>query len=106
MAEFGKGTETAQETSIRAKAGELLARMLYEKDKIIFREVQDGTDAFVVESGRVGVFKTVFGASNRIPSIPPRQRGPAKICSATTISTPHSTICSAAANCPEAFRSR
>jgi CRP-like cAMP-binding protein len=69
MPEFGQGTEVKEETSIRAKAGELLARVLYEKDKIIFREGQDGTDAFVVESGRVGVFKTTDGKPVRLATI-------------------------------------
>src|SRR5687768_12283532 len=45
--------------SIRAKRGEILARIPYEKDKVIFREGQDGTDAYVIESGKIGVFKTV-----------------------------------------------
>lgn len=53
-------------TSIRAKRGEILARIPFEKDKIIFREGQDGTDAYVVESGRIGVFKTVDGKPVRL----------------------------------------
>lgn len=52
--------------SLRAKRGEILARILYEKDKVVFREDQDGTDTFVVESGRIGVFKTVDGKPVRL----------------------------------------
>jgi CRP-like cAMP-binding protein len=66
MPDFGQGTETAQETSIRAKPGELLARISYEKDKVIFREGGDGTDAFVIESGRIGVFKMTDGKPVRL----------------------------------------
>ena len=38
---------------------ELLKRVPYEKDKVIFREGHDGTDAFVLESGRIGVANRV-----------------------------------------------
>jgi CRP/FNR family cyclic AMP-dependent transcriptional regulator len=69
MADFGKAAEPTQETNIRAKPGELLARLPFEKDKVIFREGQDGTDAFVVESGRVGVFKTTDGKPVRLAVI-------------------------------------
>ncbi len=73
MSTFGTAADHAQTdddaTSIRAKRGELLSRVLYEKDKIIFREGHDGTDAFVLESGRVGVFKTVDGKSVRLAII-------------------------------------
>jgi CRP-like cAMP-binding protein len=66
MIELGQGTETEARTSIRAKAGEILTRIPFEKDKIIFREGQDGTDAYVVESGRIGVFKTTDGKPLRL----------------------------------------
>ena len=69
MPDFGQGTENPPETNIRTKSGELLARVLYEKDKVIFREGQDGTDAFVVESGRIGVFKTTAGKTVRLAVI-------------------------------------
>ncbi len=46
---------------MRSKTGELLARDVIEKDKVIFREGQDSTDAFVIESGKIGVFKSVEG---------------------------------------------
>src|SRR5690242_7248466 len=46
------------DTTFRSKSGEILVRDIYEKDKVIFREGQEGTDTFVVESGRIGVFKT------------------------------------------------
>jgi CRP-like cAMP-binding protein len=52
---------SADSATLRAKRGALLARILYEKDKIIFAEGHPGTDAYVVESGRVGVFKTIDG---------------------------------------------
>jgi CRP/FNR family transcriptional regulator, cyclic AMP receptor protein len=51
--------EEEETTALRAKRGEILARIPIEKDKVIFREGQDGTDAYVVESGKIGVFKTV-----------------------------------------------
>ena len=66
MVEFGQGTEVSPGTSIRAKPGELLARISYEKDKVIFREGADGTDAFVIESGRIGVFKMTDGKPVRL----------------------------------------
>ncbi len=53
-------------TSIRAKRGELLARVHFEKDKVVFREGHDGTDTFIVESGRIGVFKTTDGKAVRL----------------------------------------
>lgn len=68
MSSFGDAPlrQEEEEAKLRAKAGTLLARILYEKDKIIFREGQDGTDTFVVESGRVGVFKNVEGKPVRL----------------------------------------
>ena len=66
MTTFGSGTQPDTETNIRAKAGELLKRVLYEKDKVIFREGHDGTDAFVLESGRIGVYKTTNGKPVRL----------------------------------------
>jgi CRP/FNR family cyclic AMP-dependent transcriptional regulator len=68
MSTFGNATlhEPEQSTSIRAKPGELLRRIPYEKDKVIFREGHDGTDAFVLESGRVGVFKQTDGKAVRL----------------------------------------
>lgn len=63
------GTAPQQEepsTNIRAKPGELLKRVSFEKDKVIFREGHDGTDAFVLESGRIGVFKTTGGKAVRL----------------------------------------
>lgn len=64
--EFGQTAPEQEKTAIRAKPGELLARFPFEKDKVIFREGQDGTDAFVLESGRVGVFKTIDGKPVRL----------------------------------------
>ena len=52
--------------SLRVKSGTLLDRIHYEKDKVIFQEGQDGTDTFVVESGKIGVFKTVKGKAVRL----------------------------------------
>jgi len=66
MTTFGTGTPQETETSFRAKAGELLKRIPYEKDKVIFREGHDGTDAFVLESGRIGVYKTTDGKAVRL----------------------------------------
>lgn len=64
--DFGQTGQGEEKTAIRAKAGEVLARFPYEKDKIIFREGQDGTDAYVLESGKVGVFKTIDGKPVRL----------------------------------------
>jgi CRP/FNR family cyclic AMP-dependent transcriptional regulator len=47
------------DATIRSKSGELLVRDVHEKDKVIFREGQEGNDTYVVESGRIGVFKMV-----------------------------------------------
>lgn len=73
MSTFGTAADHAQaeddSASIRAKRGEILSRALYEKDKVIFREGHNGTDAFVLESGRVGVFKTVEGKVVRVAVI-------------------------------------
>jgi CRP/FNR family cyclic AMP-dependent transcriptional regulator len=71
MTSFGTSDlhEQEKETAIRAKPGELLKRVSYEKDKVIFREGHDGTDAYVLESGRVGVFKTIEGKSVRLTTI-------------------------------------
>ena len=68
MSTFGTASlhEPEPSTNIRAKPGELLKRIPYEKDKVIFREGHDGTDAFVLESGRVGVFKTTAGKAVRL----------------------------------------
>jgi len=67
MSTFGSGSqEQEQGTNIRAKSGELLMRLPFEKDKVIFREGHDGTDAYVLESGRVGVFKNVEGKAVRL----------------------------------------
>jgi len=63
----GNDPEHAGEAgTIRTKTGELLTRDVFEKDKIIFREGQDSTDAFVVESGKIGVFKTADGKPVRL----------------------------------------
>lgn len=70
MTSFGSADlHEEKETNIRAKPGELLKRTPYEKDKVIFREGHDGTDAYVLESGRVGVFKTIEGKSVRLTVI-------------------------------------
>lgn len=67
MTSSGDGSNREAEiTAIRSKPGELLARDVIEKDKVIFREGQDSTDAFVVESGRVGVFKMAEGKQVRL----------------------------------------
>jgi CRP/FNR family cyclic AMP-dependent transcriptional regulator len=68
MSTFGDASlhEQEQSTNFRAKSGELLKRVPYEKDKIIFREGHDGTDAFVLESGRIGVYKTTNGKPVRL----------------------------------------
>ena len=76
MSDFGSAAdhEQARDTknaNIRGKRGEILARVPYEKDKVIFREDQDGTDAYVLESGRIGVFKTVEGKNIRLAVLEP-----------------------------------
>jgi CRP-like cAMP-binding protein len=54
------------DATIRGKQGEILVRDVYEKEKVIFREGQEGNDAYVVESGRIGVFKIVDGKPVRL----------------------------------------
>ena len=67
MSTFGSAPQQTQETtSLRAKPGELLHREPYPKDKVIFREGHDGTDAYILESGRVGVFKMTDGKLVRL----------------------------------------
>ncbi len=71
MSGFGDAPLRQDEESIsmRGKSGEVLARILFEKDKVIFREGQDGTDTFVVESGKIGVYKTVEGKPVRLATL-------------------------------------
>jgi CRP/FNR family cyclic AMP-dependent transcriptional regulator len=67
MTSFGNPLQQHEkETSMRAKPGELLHREPFPKDKVIFQEGHDGTDAFILESGRVGVFKTTNGKPVRL----------------------------------------
>ena len=68
MTTFGSASQHDADNaaSLRTKQGELLKRVLYEKDKVIFREGHDGTDAYVLESGRIGVYKTTEGKSVRL----------------------------------------
>lgn len=56
-----EGSGNKAGAQIRGKSGEILIRDVYEKDKPIFREGQDSNDAFVIESGKIGVFKDVDG---------------------------------------------
>lgn len=76
MSDFGRAADHEQvpeskSANVRAKRGEVLARVSYETEKIIFREGQDSTNAFVLESGRVGVFKTVDGKTMRLAVLEP-----------------------------------
>ncbi len=76
MSDFGTAADHQQpleqkSANVRGKRGEILARVTYEKEKVIFREGQDGTDAFVLESGRIGVFKTVDGKNVRLAVLEP-----------------------------------
>ena len=67
MSTFGSAPQQPPETtSVRAKPGELLHREPFPKDKVIFREGHEGADAFVLESGRVGVFKMTNGKPVRL----------------------------------------
>jgi CRP/FNR family transcriptional regulator, cyclic AMP receptor protein len=61
-----ESTDPPDNTTLRSKRGALLARVLYEKDKVIFSEGHSGTDAYVVESGRVGIFKLIEGKPVRL----------------------------------------
>ena len=76
MSDFGTAADHQQpqeqkSANVRSKRGEILARVTYEKEKVIFREGQDGTDAFVLETGRIGVFKTVDGKNVRLAVLEP-----------------------------------
>jgi CRP-like cAMP-binding protein len=55
-----------QDATIRAKRGELLSRIVVPADKVIFREGEASTDAYVVQSGKVGVFKNSDGKMVRL----------------------------------------
>ncbi len=67
MNTFGTGSQQEPDAaSMRTKQGELLKRVQYEKDKVVFREGHDGTDAYVLESGRIGVFKMTKGKPVRL----------------------------------------
>jgi CRP-like cAMP-binding protein len=65
-AESPDGHAKADSAMLRAKPGVMLSRLLLEKDKLIFSEGQDSHDAFVIESGRVGIFKTIEGKPVRL----------------------------------------
>ena len=49
------------DTRLRTGGSDVLSRMTVEKDKVIFQEGQDSTDVFIIESGRIGVYKTIDG---------------------------------------------
>ena len=66
MSEPTTPSREQEEATIRAKRGELLVRLAYDKDKTIFREGDNSTDAYVVQSGRVGVFKNAEGKMLRL----------------------------------------
>src|SRR5579871_6102218 len=53
-------------TIVHSESGDPLTRVTYEKDQIVFPEGENSTDAFVVESGRIGVFKSTDGKSVRL----------------------------------------
>jgi CRP/FNR family cyclic AMP-dependent transcriptional regulator len=59
--EFGIGEpkEEPQKAQLRTGSKEVLSRLVVDKGKIIFQEGQDSTDLFMIESGRIGVYKTI-----------------------------------------------
>lgn len=103
MTSFGTAADHEQpdekkSANIRGKRGEILSRVPYEKDKVVFHEGQDGTDAFVLESGKIGVFKTIEGKKVRLAVLEPGAMfgemaaitGERR--AATTIALEHSTV--------------
>ena len=61
MSEFGTGEQNqeAAKAQLRTGSKDVLSRVTIDKDKIVFQEGQDSTDLFMIESGRIGVYKTV-----------------------------------------------
>ena len=43
-----------------------MVRVNYAQDQVIFVEDENSTDAYVLESGKIGVFKTIEGSSVRL----------------------------------------
>lgn len=59
MSAFGtEGQSQDAQAKLRTRDGDVLSRQTVDKNKVIFQEGQDSTDVFIVESGRIGVFKT------------------------------------------------
>ena len=50
--------DQAKSRPMKTAQGQYLDRVLYEKDKVIFREGDSSVNAFMIESGKVGIFKT------------------------------------------------
>jgi len=63
------GSDKGRPMTMRGKAGEVLIRDIYEKDKVIFREGQDSSDAFIIESGKVAVYKLAEGKQVRLATL-------------------------------------
>jgi len=53
-------------TSVQSERGEPMVRVNYAQDQVIFIEDENSTDAYVLESGKIGVFKTIEGSSVRL----------------------------------------
>lgn len=54
--------DVADSATLRGRRGALLSRSLYEKGAVIFADGDKGDDAFLVESGCVGIFKKRLSA--------------------------------------------
>lgn len=61
MSDIETGSQSEEPGKVRTRDGDILSRLTIERDKIIFREGQDSTDVFIIESGRIGIFKTIEG---------------------------------------------
>jgi len=58
-----------EKSTIRTSRGDVLSRNIIGKEKVIFHEGHDGTDVFIVESGRVGVFKNINGKQVQLAAL-------------------------------------
>lgn len=60
-------TQNAPE--LRSERGERLDRITVEPDQVVFLEGEDSKDTYVIESGSIGVFKTVDGKSVKLATL-------------------------------------
>ena len=53
--------EPSKSRPMKTAQGQYLDRVLYEKERVIFKEGDNSVNAFMIEAGKVGIFKTSDG---------------------------------------------